>query len=369
MKRCIVTILLTIVLLVNCNRKKDSIGPVYYLAGKDFQCTSFYLPDTLNFRKSKVFSIRAEFSSVVSWTLELKGLKSGASRIFKGNTNRLDSSIVSWRGGHDGLPFFKKGEQVQATVSFMGSELKVTGVSTIKNTVDFGLEPNVVTPVSVDSNGYEYNSKTIRLEDGVFFPKQFSFHSSNSTNYRRVDSLIPAVQGNKYYTIFNRSYSSDGYFVGGLQHRKVGGFYFPDWKEVSNVYFNVYVYGTGVPGTRMNLQFHEADPETDAFKSDKENDSTCGGTYKKRQHCPCVDDAWQKQVSIDHVGWKLISVPYTEFEHSNVPNNGDKGNFRKEPHRIHWIQLTVISGTPFQEVQAIWDYPVITYGGPFDPSI
>ena len=45
------------------------------------------------------------------------------------------------------------------------------------------------------------------------------------------------------------------------------------------------------------------------------------------------------------------------------------GNGIKEPTRVHRIQIGVLSvPTPKEEINAIWDFPVLSYGAPFDPT-
>ncbi|HWZ22437.1 MAG TPA: hypothetical protein VNW06_07260, partial [Cytophagaceae bacterium] len=105
-----------------CHRQKaDFIGPGYIDAPKGFTVTSFTTSTTsidLSPAASAVL-FNATFPATVSWVLTITGQKSGAISTLKGTSNGFTGEI--WKGVQDNIYFFRKGENVTATLSFYGT--------------------------------------------------------------------------------------------------------------------------------------------------------------------------------------------------------------------------------------------------------
>ena len=374
---------------IACKRTAEAVGPAYYSAPAGFT-PILNIPDsTINF-KVKSLAPSNNLGSKVTWTLTYKGLTSGATKTFSGSSDVIDQSNALWNGGHDGIYFFKTGEKVEATLSFLGTNYVTTDYVRVITPRDYTVgNPNLVA-VGVNyatnkaNNGYENGSE-------IGFSNQFAFGSGRPHCYdpdpakapfaRPVKgTFIEAVEGNYYFKMKGVSYDADGYFIAGLQHRKAG-FFFPTWTDPDKIYFNVYIYGQGNSGqedstinTIFNLEFHEADLSNNASKPKNE----CGvsnaqlinacALIGKNEHDPCTDDGWVYQIPVTHTGWKLFSVQYSKFTPSPSAVNGGSGNKIMEPSRVARIQVGIVS-TPAHAVgYGIFDYPVITYGAPFDPN-
>ncbi|MCU0428745.1 MAG: hypothetical protein MUF42_02125 [Cytophagaceae bacterium] len=368
-----VSIVSAVLLILSCNRKSDPIGPEYFVAPADFSVKSFTLPsDSLNFRVEKC-TINAEFSHKVSWTLTFKGNKTGAVMTYTGASDAINSSVLLWNGVHKDLYFFKK-EDVTVTLTFFGSEIVKTGKVFIKGTRNYAENPMNVYLAKGDSNGYEKFLAGNTLNNFGSFGAQFTFEQVAATTRRVIDTSI-ALEGNKVFQI-NGS-DGGGFFIGGMQHRRkrtapgIEPYFFDKagWTpDPSKIYYNIFVYGTGQANARMNLEFHEADLSSNSIKPISAAQCASGGAAAIDEHSPCFDDAYIAVIDISHTGWKMFSVRYSDMTKSAVANNGNNGNGVMEPNRVHRIQIGVNTTPNNNSVNAIWDFPIITYGGPFDPT-
>ncbi len=371
---------------IACKRSSDAVLPEYYSAPAGFTPTLDIPVNSVNF-KSATVTPSTHLGTKVTWTLTYRGLVSGAIKTFSGSSDVIDGSNALWNGSHDGLYFFKPGEKVVASLTFFGSDYVTTDTLLVTTAKDYITgNPNAVA-VGVKysngqiNNGYElvsYFDYPYQLPLGSGAPFCYSPTLPVPNEKRVHGGFIPAVEGNYYFRVKDISHDADGYFVGGLQHRNPGGFFFPTWNDPENIYFNIYIYGYGADSTNfttINLEFHEADLSNSASKPKNEcgvPNADIGATncalIGKNEHDPCSDDGWVYQVPVTHTGWKLFSVKYSDFTPSTSARNGGSGNKIKEPNRVARIQIGVISSPPKNEVYAIFDYPVITYGAPFDPS-
>ena len=375
-------------ILYSCTRKKaDYLGPEYLSAPSDFTASNLTATDPINFA-SGVCNITATFSHRVTYTVTITGLTSGAEKVYTGVGSLIDAAAIGgiWNGSHDGLYFFRSGEQALITLTFLRSEVKLSKVVTITTKRNFVLGNPYLLAVGGSNNSYELPA-TVRSSvcpTCGFFPFQFSFSeglagpTSFAEDVLASANSVNAVDGLKVLKFAGKSAQGDGFFIGGIQHRKgnPGGnisFMLPaTWKDPSQIYFNVYIYGNGNSKATVNLEFHESD------YSNSKNDyvapldtlkKECGGTpLNKFDHDPCTDDGWVSAIPVDFVGWRLVSVKYSDFVRSVSLPNGGSGDGIKEPTRVARIQMGVVARPAFAETNVLMDYPIISYGAPFDPS-
>jgi hypothetical protein len=391
--RNIITLLLSAVLvsgliLYSCKRKHvDYLGPEYLAAPADLTVTNYTVSDNIDFYGGTTpCLISAEFNHRVSYTITITGRTSGAKKTFIGVNDKIDASAIGgiWDGGHDGLYFFRAGELVDIVISFLATEYTVKKTVTITYAKNYLTGKNIIPVGGADYNGYESVGA---------YPVQFTIGSGNSNctqtfvapiiDQRSADIIIPgkpdstimAIEGNYFFQTIGKSYDGNGYFVGGLQHRNSAGEgYLLDstWTDPSQIYFNIFVFGMGDGHTSINLEFHESDKSTESLKPRLEcglSGGNCANPQiEKDMHNPCTDDGWVYQYPVTHKGWKLISVKYSDCTPSASPTNGGSGDKIKEPGRVTRLQIGVVSSPPFNVAHATWDFPVITYGAPFDPN-
>lgn len=360
----VTTLMISGVVLYSCTRKKvDYLGPEYLSAPSNISATGLTVSTPVDFTIEKC-TLSVTFNARVSYKVTYTGASSGATRSYDGVASFVDASSPGglWDGSHDGINFFRSGETVNVKISFFRStysESSSTTITTQRNYLDIS-NPNIIG--LLPSNGYETGLGT--------FPSQFTFLSipGCTSGLAVVNSTLGAPEGLNCFQLEGKSCQADGYFIGGIQHRKTGFFLPATWTDPSQIYFNLYVYGEGNKNGRLSLEFHEADLSNDATKPKQE----CGPpptNINVGEHDRCTDDAWVVQIPIDHVGWKLISVKYSDMTANASITNGGSGNKIKEPGRVHRIQMGLLSlPTPSQYIKSYMDFPTVTYGAPFDPS-
>ena len=79
-----------------------------------------------------------------------------------------------------------------------------------------------------------------------------------------------------------------------------------------------------------------------------------------------VTEPRKTQLTFEHQGWKLLSFKYADIPFKTY--NATTGNNIREPHRIVLWDIGLQVKTAGNSASAIIDFPIMTIGGPFDPS-
>ncbi|MFL5728852.1 MAG: hypothetical protein ACJ75J_05120 [Cytophagaceae bacterium] len=348
-------LLLSMVLFmsVKCKHNETFIGPEYRLASSGFQSGSFMViaPDPTNviFASPNKDTVRfnATFNDRVTWFVDLKGLTSGAKKRITGLSQNLQSYPTAyWTGTSDDMIMFASGENVEATLSFMGSSVSYKDTVHITTKRDYSNIVKLVNDFETTTDGtfpaggppywYTYNAQPADvIWDGA---------SSNKSTLSS-DPRIP--NGNKYF-LFHGTDKLKGFFILGAgfdkQLQVPAGYGNPD-----SLYFNIYVYGFGLSNTKFQVGFDE-------------DDQAQNGTYD-----PLTEDEWDYITKVDWVGWRLLSFKYSETIRGVAPNGGN-GNGIREPLRIQKMGFGMNSDPNGGTAKVAFDYPIFTYGAPFDPN-
>ncbi|MCU0415824.1 MAG: hypothetical protein MUE33_01450 [Cytophagaceae bacterium] len=373
--------LIGLVLFISWSCKRDYedkgfIGTPFISASENFQITSplsVAFPTTVNFANAEIQEFNASFNEKVTWELQLTGIKSGATFLMKGTSDALDASNASWNGRHDGIYFFESNDSVVAS-------LKVIGYKDILTT-SFKIAPNGQKNYTTGNPNLSYILRTnfeliapanapINDQNINLFPTQFSISPPGIiTGSVLQNDEIRAPEGFRFGRVAGLSTASNGFFVGGIQHRRpnanLSSFYI-NWTDPEQVYVNIYVRGVDnmLPNSRpvavLNFEFHE----------DDRDDRVCGTipSTPNDRHCPTDEDSWVFRIPISHTGWKLFSNKYSNLTPGEDAANGGSGNRILQPDRIFRVQMGLISNPPFNYVQAEFDFACFTLGAPFDPK-
>jgi hypothetical protein len=347
--------------MVACKREKPAfLGPAYIAAPAGFAVTSFTAtPITVNFSSNTAtsnttqVSFNATFTSSVSWTLTITGQQSGAVCVLKGISDGLTN--IAWKGTNDGLTFFRKGETAIATLSFYGTSLAPTTTVTITDVRKYSSYGTF--PLAGD---FEDTSKVLprHTHSGdIYSPywASFNFPTAIANESQGIDSMaidyngnpVPSVQGKKYYYI--KGLGAQAQFVSGLQYF---GALLPKLPATpDNIWVNMYIYGTGDANAAVDLEYQEDD------------------LHSSPGYVSSADDAWVAHLVLNHTGWKLFSIKYSDLVVSSNVGFGDKGNHIQEPNRMVSFDLVLLKkSNPNTPVEVYFDFPIFTVGGPFDPS-
>ena len=335
--KIVIGILSIVAVFTACNRKDGFIGEEYKVAPEGFYVVSAVTasPDPVDFTTQTV-TIDATFSHTVSWAITIRGVQSGAIKKMSGLSQTLAASGKNiWNGSHDGLYFFKSGEQAIIEVSFLGTSITTSDTITITTARNFS-NVGVVIGAFEGASLAPFGGPYIDAGEGIFGGLD--------------NTIVPNLQGDKSVTFHGIDNNSSYYIMNSnrvLTPAEIAQFS----SDPDSVYLNVYVYGYGsqYPTARLNFSFAE-----------DENGSGA--------HQPATEDSYDFAINVTHTGWKLFSIKYSELAVSTAALFGGSGNKVKEPNRVKEVSFALIDGGPGNEAKLSFDFPIITFGAPFDPS-
>lgn len=345
-------LLLTVTFFFSACKKPDNfVGKEYKEASKDLSVVYFEtngsnseLAAGIDFTKDSV-SVSGELSERVTWYVTFRGLSSGAVKKIDGLSQVIDPSTAKWGGDHDPstLRFFQKGEKVVAELSFLNSSVVRTDTFTIKEPKKFkgdvlfnGFENTL--GFYGWGNNYLFFNETDPLSNPAN-PMTFAMNNKLSVEGKQSLSIMGADNDNTYFIGGARTFIPNG-----PRHFPFASFN-PD-----SVYFNFYVYGLpDYRNTRVSIGIAEDDNANGVFE-------------------PTSEDVWEFAVKINWVGWRLISVKYSDFATSASRTNGGSGNKRMELDRVKHITFNILSDPAGNRASYLIDFPIITYGETFSPT-
>lgn len=310
------------------------------------------LASSTTFKRSSYFKVK--FSEEVSWNLTLTKFVGGQKdnsiqKTISGTSSFLDSTNTAWNGNGNST-LFATGDQILMELSFVNGSTKI-----LKDTLVIARGPiyskskaSLVIDFETDlesKSAYSYTDK----KDGITSPIAPRFG---------IDGSINPPQGSNSFILYGRDYNGD-YFCGGVNIQK------QDTETMKNyspkdIYLNMYIYGypaenaleISSKATKLNIGF-----------SEKDNPLNTAADFD-----PLTEDTFEKQISVDWVGWKLISVRYSDLVPSGSKTSGGSGNGRFEPGKVFSVNCNLISSPNGSTVGANIDYVIITYGQPFDAN-
>ncbi|MFT6716218.1 MAG: hypothetical protein ACJA0Q_000852 [Saprospiraceae bacterium] len=383
-----VAIAVLLVSSVACKKKSDFGGPEVVKASDNFAITSvFAVNDSFpDFDSIPELVYTAKFNERVSWVVDIKGSQSGAVKNFTGVGESITG--VVWKGGSSNINFFGKDEPVVA-------ELSVLGLSTVYSLYDTIRGAKSYHSFFIDTTG-TINSvingvKHILIDnfDDEEMPNMYST-ISNAYAPDGADSDIKygfstdqKVQGASSYFMSGTDDNNNGW-SGGSNSETLLEFYLVDTVPAllidsgvpaEDLYFNVFIYGTGLASTTVQLKVYEYDEETyekDTMIVLDSREALRHALYKGDGlpsdivYDQSKNDGFIYDIQVNWLGWKLVSIPYSLFRPNNDPSAGGAGNRNKESWRICGMAFSLLSfPTTGQHTEVYIDYLTVTIGGPF----
>lgn len=278
--------------------------------------------------QSTIFN--ASFSKNVAWTLQIKGLSSGAVKEITGFSNLLDASNAEWNGTTTQLPLFRI-EDCAVQLTFENE------VDTLRDTVHvIGTRVN---------EGFLLSD----FEDGAN-SGWVTFAQSGANMSFGVQASDSAAQGNKYY---NMAGVVDwdwllGYLY--LPASAYGASTFPLSSNPDEVYFNTMMYKQeNLSNGILLFQFTE--------------DDNGDGTYTSAN-----EDMYSVQVTLTQNGWSQLSVKYSDL--ATLVNGSPAtpaGNGVHEPNKVTQVNVLFLKNPTSGFCHTRLDYMLFTQGGPLVP--
>jgi len=137
------------------------------------------------------------------------------------------------------------------------------------------------------------------------------------------------------------------------------------------LYFNIFVYGTGKEGSALEIKVYELDDKvggkTDSIKTRQDivNYVIEGKPIFKNTFDQTENDAYIYNFNVDWTGWKMVSVPYSQFIASKDINTGGNGDREKKSFRIVGAAISLLSLPEGNKTELYIDNFFITQGGRF----
>lgn len=297
---------------------EDIYGPWFIV--NDLQASK----DSVNFSTGEYVHFTAEFSKTVSWNLSILGLSTGAEKIVEGTSKYIDASQFLWNGSTTNLPMFKE-EVCKVQLTFD------TEVDTLTDTL-------VVTQPKVNNGLWSED-----FENG-WNGGWGSFIQTGAMMDFQVKTDGFAAESDGYLNM--QGEVSWDWLIGLVNFNATayGETHFPLTTNADNVYFNALVYGeSGFPNSLVLFQFDEDDNGNDSFDAASE-------------------DRFIHEVWVDWVGWRLISVKY-----SDLVDEGANGNDIPEPDKLSVINMLHLADPNSGLAKSKLDYLIFTTNGPFVP--
>jgi hypothetical protein len=306
--------------------------------------------DSVNFSQNESVVFTAKWNKKATWNLNIIGRKSKSVRTYTGYGRFLDATTSVWNGTTNQLPMFVQGEVVDVLLNFPNdNSLK----DTLKTVVKIIKVRNLLPVSGVLITDFETgNIDQFKTQSGGD-----SVGSGTLTNFLRPGGrFVTALQGSKFYVMGGRDFSNDYYIAALTLPASVLGsgnqtFGLPS--DTTGLYFNCFIYGEGRANTQLAFGFAEDDQEP------------YNSTFNRNS-----EDQYGFGVTVDWVGWKLVSIPYNLCNIStNQGADGQNGNKIREPNRIVRVAITLVSvpngGAAGPAIAAI-DYPIFTIGKPLE---
>ncbi len=368
MKRIIkntLAILGSALLLTSC--ETEEAGPDLKAVGADFDPSSVTFTSGIQLRTDFNITpkINADWGEEAFYNLKITGLESGAVKNYQGTNSSLEED---WEGKSSNMFFFRSGEKAKVELKIFGYEELFVCSDSIIITKPFDWNRETVNGVKyflIDGfdGGSEIPISSMspdKNDNNVDFyaSTNVAVHESNSLYLQGTDGNGNGWCGDVYHEhlclLLNKSIA------------QLGTLPIDSGVAPEDLYINAFIYGTGDEGTTVEFKLSEVDGgDTLNTRADISNWLNAGSPVDQLSDYYTEDnDGWIYDVKVDWEGWKLVSVPYSEFRAANDPKNGGGGDRIKETFRISGFTVSLLSfPRPRLEVSAYVDCIMLTQGG------
>jgi hypothetical protein len=350
--------------------EQDQLGPDNKSVSKNFDVSKVILKtdgsDLIN-RIDVAPLINADWGEEASYELSIRGLQSGAVKTYSGMASKFDTL---WIGFSSNKYFFKETEYASIHLKLSGVEQEVVSKDTIyiKDAFDFNGQ-------TIDGIKYYVAETFDKSEENITaYPVQTIADDKKDKDVVFTFTEDLAIEGSTCLLMSGYDFSGNGWngdittkYSGDLLTKANSDDYPIDSGiDPSDLFFNIFIYGAGAQGTTVTIQTFEIDKgDSIDINSRKEiNDWIIAGNENQSLYDGSINDAWLFDVQVKWEGWKLVSIPYSEFRAKNSMTGGGNGDRVKESHRISGLGVSLQSyPTAGLKTKAYVDFLTITTGG------
>jgi hypothetical protein len=286
--------------------------------------------DSVDFATGESVYFTAEVSKISPWKITITGQTSGAVKEITGLSSTIDVSKSLWNGSTTKFPIFKS-EMCKVDLTFTN-------------------EPDTLT-VYVKVLAPKLNAGFLISDFESGFNSGWTTFAQLGANMDfQIRSDVSAPEGESYY---NMAGTVDWDWLIGLVNFKASAYgapTFPLSSNPNNVYFNVMLYGEpGLTNTLVLFQFEEDENGDGAFTSTSE-------------------DMYSLQVTVDWVGWKMVSVKYSDIPCLvNGSPAAPNGEGTHQSNKIRTINMLHLANPNSGFAKAKIDYMIFTENAPLNP--
>jgi hypothetical protein len=291
----------------------------------------FYVSrDSVDFSSGETVYFTCGMSKTSNWKIKITGQTSGAVKEITGTSKTIALNDAIWNGSTSQLPMFRN-EICAIQLTFVGEsdtivdQVKITGVKSNSGYViaDFenGLNSGWTSFIQQGAN------MDFQIKTDNFAPQGDDYlNMAGTVNWDWLIGLI------------NFKASADGFVT------------FPLNPNGNNLYFNAMVYGE--PGLLNSIVLFQ-------FQEDENGD----GTFTASS-----DDQYDLEIKVDWVGWKLISIKYSDLVTLvNGAPSSPNGNQQHNPDKIKQINMLHLANPLSGPAKTKLDYIIFTENGPLNP--
>jgi hypothetical protein len=377
---------ITVIIFTASCTKKEQLGPEIKSATKDFKFVQELTVTKTEFKDlTDKPDFEAKFNEEVSWKLRLIGLvqegdklvPSGAEQIFTGLSDGFDGNTIDWDARSNNIQFFRFNQKVATELTITGKQEKFYGDTfTLKYSIPYhNVVYNGVKHIIID--GFENQGIPLFQLDNLAKGKSPDANDSQ-IEFDRVQ--IRPINGFSCFKMKgsddNRnSWSGDIYSEFSYNFyrnvKKVESLLIDSGIEPNDLYFNLFIYGNGSASAGVQIKVLEIDSKkggsTENIKNrqDLMNYAMAGIPDPTNKYDKTENDGWIYNVAVNWTGWKLVSIPYSEFKSAPDPNAGGNGDRKKESWRICGASLSLLSEPAGNLNEVYLDLFTITQKGKF----
>lgn len=277
---------------------------------------------SIDIDQAENIQITAQLTAISSWTVQIVGQSTSLRKTFTGNGDTID---LTWNGSSDVPGLNNETANIYLLTNGGNDTLSLTSVEV--------------------SGSYSYSDHGAVIADFV------AGQANVAVGYVEPGESI-LMQKQAFYYDFTGIDASENWFIGTVKFSPYTGDDHFDISSTdpSNVYLNLFVYGTGSTSTNINIDLQE-------------DDNGDGGAF-----ADASDDAWTYgSIVPSWDGWQLVSIKLSEFNRSTQAAFGGSGNGVQEINYIKHFQVVLGSTVPTDTAVAKIAYPIFTEGSPFMP--
>jgi len=304
MKNVFILLLALVIAFLGC-RKDEVEGPELQDIFGDFEVFEGLSSDrqTVNFENGEFVRFSAKLSIRTDWVITVEGMDSGAKYEIEGRERDIEADVATWAGNITYAPLFGT-EDCKTYMTFANYPDTLYGDTIVVETIKPEALIDVLISDFTSAAGWGSFAEAPAANQQVT-GSYFVQNPLNTTEFLEVVS--PEGEGHWRMTYTNQN----SIFICGAnvlaaqsQQEEVSDYFVLGTTNPDNVYINMLIHGFGDGNTVMSIGMQE--------------DDNLDGTYDR-----FTEGTYNTEISIDWVGWRVVSVPLSSFTLSTIGGFGN----------------------------------------------